>query len=81
MQVQVLLGALNARAEEKQNGSVAQRQRRLTQNQESTGSNPVWTTRAKALNEVVVAQPEEHGSPKAEVEGSIPSRDVIENEQ
>ena len=65
MQVRALPGACAI-------GPVAQRQRRLAQNQISTGSNPAWTTEEG----VAVAQPEERGPPKAEVEGSSPSRDM-----
>jgi hypothetical protein len=61
----------SSRLDEQYKGSVAQRQRRLTQNQVSAGSNPAWT-----IGKVAVAQPEERGSPKAEAEGSIPSRSI-----
>ena len=85
MRVRVLLGAMESQEwpqmtqikkdlhrSDRDFGPVAQRQRRLAQNQLSAGSNPAWIIEGH----VAVAQLDEHGPPKLEDEGSNPSRNT-----
>ena len=85
MRVRVLLGAMESqewpqmtqikkdlRRSDRDFGPVAQRQRRLAQNQLSAGSNPAWIIGS----DVAAARLDEHWPPKPADEGSNPSRNT-----